>query len=180
MHNPSYLKECIKYNPKSGKMTWLDRPAHHFKSGQKSADHQASIWNAKFAGCPAFAHVGNHGYKTSSLGGKRMLAHRVAWAVYYGEWPEGEIDHINGDPTDNRIANLRCVTRQQNAKNRSVKSGGSRGVYWYAPTSRWAVKIHSGGKMHHVGYFLDRSDAIKARRDAEKAHGFHENHGRAY
>lgn len=180
MHKPSYLRECLSYDAESGNMTWRERPANHFKAGQKTPEHQAAIWNAKYCGKPAFVSVGSHGYATSSLSGKRMSGHRVAWALHYGEWPKGEIDHINGDPLDNRIDNLRCVSRQQNAKNLSVKSGADRGVYWYAPTSRWAVKIHSGGKMYHVGYFLDRSDAIRARREAERAHGFHENHGRAF
>ena len=180
MHSPSYLRECLSFDPGSGELTWVERPASHFVAGKKTPEHQAAIWNAKFSGRPAFKGVGNNGYATSTLSGKRMTAHRVAWAVHYGEWPDGEIDHINGNPLDNRIMNLRCVSRQQNSRNLSVKSGESRGVYWYAPTSRWVAKIHSGGKMRHIGYFKIREDAIAARRAEEKRLGFHENHGRAY
>lgn len=180
MHDANYLRECMSYCPATGQMTWKVRPDCHFVSGQKTAAHQASIWNAKYAGKPAFTSVGSHGYATSILSGKRLSAHRVAWTIHYGHPPRGEIDHINGDKLDNRIVNLRDVSRAENSKNLFVKSGDSRGVYWYSPASRWVAKIHSEGRMHHLGYFLDRSEAVAARRAAEVHFGFHENHGRAY
>jgi hypothetical protein len=178
--NPEYLRDCLSYNPENGALTWKERPARHFTNGPKDASHMAAIWNAKHAGKPAFSGVGNHGYRTSCLGGVRMSAHRVAWVLHYGEWPKGEIDHVNGDRTDNRITNLRDVSRSENARNLSVKSGKMRGVYWYSPTSRWVAKLHHKGRMLHLGYFKDKSEAIAARRAAEREHGFHENHGRAF
>lgn len=176
---PSYLTECIEYNSDTGSLTWRERPSSHFSDGSKSAQHLASIWNAKFKMKPAFTTIGNHGYYTSSISGKRLSAHRVCWAIYHGEWPKGEIDHINGDKLDNSIANLRDVTRSQNARNLSVKSGRRRGVYWYAPTSRWVAKITVNRKMYHLGYFKVEADAVSARRLAEEINGFHKNHGRA-
>lgn len=180
MLEPSYLRECLHYDPETGALTWLSRPEAHFQSGTKGAAHLAKIWNAKYAGKTAFSQVGSHGYRTSALRGRRMLAHRVAWAIYFGAWPQGEIDHINGDRTDNRLANLRVVCRSQNAKNLSVKSGEMRGIYWYAPTKRWVAKINHQRRMLHLGYFKDKNAAIAARREAERKLGFHENHGRAF
>ncbi len=175
-----FLRECLDYKPDSGALIWRRRPEKHFCCGSKSAAHLAAIWNAKFSGKPAFASVGDHGYYTSAIGGRRMSAHRIVWAIYYGESPSFEIDHINGVRTDNRIENLRQVTRSENSKNLRVRSGEARGVYWYTPTSRWVAKIQYRGRMRHLGYFKDRDDAISARRAAEAKYGFHPNHGRAF
>lgn len=177
---PDYLRECLSYSPCDGSLTWLKRPPEHFLYGSKSPEHQAAIWNAKYSGKAAFTSLGNHGYHTSTVSGIRLLAHRVSWAIFHGEWPDGEIDHINGIRTDNRMKNLRDISRSENSKNLSVRSGAARGVYWYQPTSRWSVKIQHEGKMRHVGYFKDRDEAIEARRAAERQYGFHENHGRAF
>lgn len=180
MISAKYLQECLIFDACNGAFTWRQRPVAHFKDGAKSAKHQAAIWNARFAGAPAFATPGNHGYLTSTLSGKRLLAHRVAWAIYYGNWPIGEIDHVNGIKTDNRIDNLRDVPRAINAKNLSVRSGASRGVYWYDRTARWVAKIQHKGRQRHLGYYANKEDALRARAAAEIAHGFHTNHGRAF
>jgi hypothetical protein len=72
------------------------------------------------------------GYWKVAVDGRWMMAHRLAWALMNGDrWPDGEIDHINGVPSDNRIANLRVATRAQqlaNAKFNSANTTGFRGV----------------------------------------------------
>ena len=176
--SPEYLAETLNYDPLTGLLTWKERPASHFKSGKKSAEHQAAIWNAKFQGKTAFLQVGNHGYNTSTLSGKRLSAHRVSWAIYHGAWPDAEIDHINGIKTDNRIENLRSVTRSENMRNISVKSGSMRGIIYYKPTKKWCARIHVNGKSVHLGYHSSLKCAIEARRAAEIKYGFHINHGR--
>lgn len=180
MITPEYLRECLSYEAEAGQLTWLRRPEAHFHAGNKSPQHQAAIWNAKFSGKRAFCNLGSHGYLTGALSGKRMTAHRVAWAISHGAWPDGEIDHLNGDRTDNRLTNMRVVSRAENARNLKVSSGEMRGVYWYGPTARWVAKIHHKGRMLHLGYFADRADAISARRHSERELGFHPNHGRAF
>lgn len=180
MITPQYLRECLSYNRETGELTWRERPSSHFQDGAKTAKHEAAIWNAKYAEKPAFAGVGNTGYHVGGLSGKKMTAHRVIWSMVHGSFPAGEIDHINGVRTDNRIVNLRDVTRRENAKNISVMSGCDRGVYWYPPTSRWVVKISSEGRSRHVGYYKDKVEAVAARLGAEKELGFHDNHGRSY
>ena len=151
-----------------------------FKAGRKSAEHQCAIWNAQHAGKDAFTSIGNHGYLTSSIRGKRYTAHRVAWAIFRGEWPEGEIDHVNHNRTDNRMHNLRHVSRSENARNLSRATNnpsGVTGVYWYEPTRRWVAKIHENGRMRHLGYFTDKDAAVSARIEAQSRLGFHKNHG---
>lgn len=60
------------------------------------------------------------GYWTIGIDGRYYKAHRLAWLFVNGEWPDGEIDHINGNKTDNRIANLRIASRSQNMVNRDA------------------------------------------------------------
>lgn len=120
------------------------------------------------------------GYLTISYKGKGYLAHRLAWLLYYGEWPEKQIDHINHDKKDNRIKNLRCVSNFDNHRNmprqKNNKSGVT-GVFWYERYMKWTAYIKVSGHRKHLGYFELFDDAVKARKDAEKYYGFHKNHG---
>lgn len=102
------------------------------------------------------------GYIKLSFDGKWVQAHRLAWRIIHGEWPNGEIDHINGDPSDNRIANLRVATRSQNVMN--TRRGN--GVCWHKRNKKWQVLIKASGKSHYIGLFADRVEADTA---AEKA-----------
>ncbi len=174
----NYLHEMMRYDPETGLFAWIERPVHHFKDCSKSAQHLQAIWNAQYAGKEAFKSANLDGYKASTISGARLTGHRTAWAMHHGEWPNGEIDHINGNRSDNRICNLRCVTRRQNAKNLSVKSGSERGVYWYAQTNRWVAKAYDKGRAVHLGYFANKADAQAARQKAEVELGYHANHGR--
>jgi hypothetical protein len=99
------------------------------------------------------------------------LAHRLAWFHVTGHWPIGEIDHINGDPLDNRYCNLRIATRSQNnmnSKGKPSKKGMPRGVRWHAQTSKWNARICCNKKVLSLGYFTAIEDAVNARRKAEE------------
>ena len=94
-----------------------------------------------------------------------------------GAQPKGEIDHINGQRADNRAANLRDVDKAENQKNaarRSDNTSGVTGVYWDKTSKRWRATLRSTT----VGGFERKEDAVAARLAAQRAHGFHENHGR--
>lgn len=110
--SPEVLRQLLRYEPDTGKLFWLHRAADLFPS--KSA---AKSWNARFAGAEALATDNGQGYLAGRINGRPLKAHRVVWAISYGEWPIGEIDHINGNPGDNRIANLRAVGRTENTRN---------------------------------------------------------------
>lgn len=164
---PSDLQALVDYNPETGLLTWKARPDN-------------LRFNSKLSGRPAFAQMAK-GYFTGRLGGKNYKAHRVAWAVHFGEWPAGQIDHINGVRTDNRLLNLRVVTNAENSKNqkrRSTNTSGEACVTWFARDRKWWVKINVDGWPKHVGFFDAFDDAVAARNIAWKEHGYHENHGR--
>lgn len=114
--------------------------------------------------------------------GKCYLAHRIIWEMHNGKIPEGiEIDHINHIRNDNRIENLRIVSRVENCRNMSkskVNSSGVTGVCWSAKENKWHASIYNKGKNIHLGYFLNMDDTVRVREQAEVKLGYHENHGK--
>lgn len=166
--SPDLLRTLINYDSVTGMMTWLPR-------GQVSFD-------AKLAGKPAFAQRSGN-YLIGRLGGVNLKAHRVAWALHYGEWPHGLIDHVDGNPMNNAISNLRCVSGLENAQNQGIKRTNSSGemcISWFKRYAKWQVKITVNHKQKHIGFFAEMDEAIVARDKAWAEHGFHENHGRRH
>lgn len=113
------------------------------------------------------------GYLQIALDGKRYLCHRLAWLYVRGDWPLQMIDHINGCRSDNRIANLRDVSRSVNMQNQKrapsgKKSNAPLGVFWNPRARRWRSKIVVAGVRMDLGYFADQRAAhsayIKAKR----------------
>lgn len=169
------LRNLLEYDPDTGKLTWRARPVEAFRNHDK---RNCKIWNARYAGKEAFTYLTVDGYKKGKVNGTNTTAHRVSWAIHYGEWPKSQIDHINGDRSDNRISNLRDVTASVNARNRALYSSnksGYPGVHFC--NGKWISRIY-GKNDKHLGTFSCFGLAIKARLDAERELGFHENHGR--
>ena len=111
----------------------------------------------------------------------KYLAHRVAWFLYYGCEPIGQIDHINQNKTDNRIVNLRCVSNRENHRNMPIQKNnksGLMGVHFSRLKSKWVSYIKVDGKRIHIGSFSGFFDACCARKSAESKLGFHLNHGK--
>lgn len=102
--------------------------------------------------------LNRHGYVTVRIGPKRVSAHRLAWMLHYGCWPAGQVDHINGVRTDNRIANLRIVDAVTNAENRKRANSNSKsgylGVSWSAQSRKWIAQINSKGRRVYLGSFV--------------------------
>lgn len=135
----------------------------------------------KGRGKPPLSTRHTEGYLEGQVKGETLLAHRVAWVMTYGYWPD-QIDHINGEKTDNRIANLRSVTKAINGRNakRSVRNtSGVTGVYFSVSAKKWAAQIKVDRKQFFLGFYETVELAAKVRRDAEQRYGFHQNHGRA-
>lgn len=180
---PTQLRELMKYDPETGLLTWRERAEHWFPVGAYGRQHSANIFNKLFAGKPALNSVSTStGYRRGNLFKKTTPAHRVAFAIHYGKWPEGHIDHINGDRTDNRIKNLRDVTRAENQKNQKLRSdnaSGTPGVGYCKANKGWRARINVNKKSITLGYFKTKAAAVSARKDAERLHGYHANHGRA-
>jgi hypothetical protein len=170
------LDELLICRPEEGELVWRVRTFAHF-----SEVHVWKTWNIRYAGTLALNAIDGLGYKSGTIKGVRLKAHRVLWAMTHKGWPEGDIDHINGLRTDNRIANLRCVTRQENTKNRAIQSNSTSlvpGVTWLERNKKWRVRISVAGKRIDLGLYETFEGAVAARKEAERLHGFHINHGR--
>ena len=98
------------------------------------------------------------GYTTISVCGKRHRAARLAWLLMTGEWPVGDVDHINRTRSDDRWSNLRVANRSQNSANSGARSG-KKGACWVDAKKKWKAQIRIGGKSKHIGYFETEADA---------------------
>lgn len=180
---PEVLRQLLRYEPKTGKLYWRERGPEWFEDGYRTAQGRANNWNTKWAGKQAFTAQIYGTYHIGAVLEVKVSAHRVAWSIYHGVHIQDirDIDHINGDKSDNRIANLREVPRIENARNVSLyksNKSGVPGVMWEASHQAWAVKINYDGRQRRVGRFKLFDDAVAARKAAEIKHGYHENHGR--
>ena len=159
------VKRRLRYEPQTGLIFWRD--------GNLRAGKQAFTYKNKRG---YFSSTFRHSSGTTSLS-----AHRVAWALHFSQWPTGQIDHINGDRSDNRIENLRDVINAENAKNMSLSksnSSGVCGVYRHSQTKKWTAQINVNGRAIGLGCFDLFSEAVIARKAAERVLGYHENHGK--
>jgi hypothetical protein len=150
------LRRLFRYDALTGDLYWRERPK------QSRANITRPING-----------MDRRGYPKAKVNGRCITVHRIVWCMVHGDWPEGEIDHINGNRADNRIENLRLVTRRQNALNiglNAQNTSGYKGVHWCpSPKGRhWRAMIRSGGKRHHLGHFATAEEAYAAYCDAAK------------
>jgi hypothetical protein len=165
------LKELLDYDPLTGVFTWKPRPGAR-KSLNTRLDRRVA----------GYVSVRKDGYIRSMIcvDRGRYFAARLAWLYMTGAFPEGHIDHINHDSTDNRWANLREVSSVENSRNmsrsRSNKSGVT-GVSWDKGTGKWFVCIMVDGKTRYGGIFTSIEEAAAKRKELEQKYNFHPNHG---
>lgn len=155
---PTLLRQMLRHE--DGCLYWRARPSWLF-----AVPARAASWNQRYAGHPVRFHVNPDGYCKMKMFGctARIYVHRVVFALHYGRWPQGMIDHANGNRTDNRIENLREATMRQNARNTRSYGKGSqfRGVS--VDGLRWYVKCTDDkGKNRYVGKFDDEVEAARA------------------
>jgi hypothetical protein len=158
------LKEILMYDKKSGIFVWVKVS----KSKNYLLGKEAGI-------------VEKDGYVRISINKKRYPAHRLAWLYENGKMPRKDIDHINHNRADNRIKNLRLVTKRENAQNASKgtrNKSGVTGVSWSKDSNRWKAQISIDGKSIMLGRYSNFSDAVNARKNAEILYGYHANHGK--
>lgn len=180
-HTDIRLSDLLSYDPESGRLLWLARRPEHFLGvGKITAEHRCAMWNARWAGAPALDCVATDtGYRVGSLLGKRAYAHRIAYMLMKGRMPPGQIDHVNGDRADNRWSNLRLVRPAEQQKNMKLRSDNSSGHHGVCKGRKgWRARVHVNGRDRHLGEFASKEEAVAARRAAERALGFHPNHGR--
>lgn len=175
MLTPEELHELLECSPATGELRWRARPMSLFASRRSCA-----TWNARYAGQVAMTAKNAHGYACGPILGKTYLAHRVVWAMANGVWPGEQIDHLNGDRTDNRLVNLREVSHRENSINACQSrnnTSGATGVYWRHDIAKWTSKIGIQGKVVHLGIFDSFDEAVAARASAQREHGFSDRHG---
>jgi len=117
------------------------------------------------------------GYRQIKIDGFNFKAHRLVFCYHYGFMPENMIDHIDRDPGNNHIENLREVSRSCNmfnTKDFCNNRSGVRGVFWKVRDNRWIAVIGNNGKRLHLGSFSNFEDAVIARADAENLSGVYE------
>jgi hypothetical protein len=136
--NQDELKTLLSYNSDTGVFTWNKRG-----SGVKK-DGSAGWKDTK-------------GYVKIEIGGKAYAAHRLAWLMVYGVEPSNQIDHIDGNKSNNAISNLREATNAQNKQNirkaRADNKCGLLGAYWYKAGRTWRSEIGHNGKSYFLGNF---------------------------
>jgi len=107
----------------------------------------------------------SNGYIKISINNTNFYAHRIIWTWHFGEIPQGlQIDHINGNRSDNRIKNLRLVTHQENQFNQL----GANGFHWNKSSKKYQAEIVVNGNKKYLGVFNNKSNAKKAYLDAKK------------
>lgn len=151
---------------KDGVLVWRVKPEGHFKD---PAYQRA--WNTKFAGKPAGTTRAD-GYVVTTVSGRPKLVHRIAFYLAHGFCP-AKIDHIDGDPSNNRIENLREANDSQNCWNMALgtkNTSGVKGVTWHIRDKRWQAQVKVNDKMTHLGQFRELEDAKAAVINYRKIH----------
>ena len=139
------VRALLHYDPETGVFTRKVRTSNRINIGDVAGGKDAK------------------GYICIRVDGKTYKAHRLAWLYMHGAWPTGEIDHINGVRDDNRITNLRNVTKSQNQQNQRSVRGYSR------DGKRWKSQIRVGGEFFHLGCFATQKEAHAAYLKAKQA-----------
>lgn len=173
------LKKLVEYRP-DGRLFWLEAPKDAFPTEEKfSQFYLHKKWNTQNAGKEAITFTDRHGYRQGVVFGAKVKAHQVVWALHNGRWPERMIDHIDGNPSNNQIDNLREVSDMENCRNMKLRKDnktGFVGVY-NTYTGRFTAQITEKGKTRHIGTF-DTFEEAKAARIAEQEKlGFSPRHG---
>ena len=164
MITQEYLKSVIDYNLFTGELTLK------IDSGKKKSGMRAE-------------HKDAYGYMITTLPGKRgrfgggqYRSHRIAYLYVLGCWPDEEVDHINGNRSDNSWINLRPVTSKQNSRNSSLtklNTSGFAGVGYHKKRKQWRARIAS----RHLGWFKTKEEAISARMADPEFKTFTKRHG---
>ena len=143
------LEEVLRYEPEAGKLFWLDHRGTRRSPGDKAGGLDRTT-----------------GYIIVKYKGKGYRAHRLAWYLHTGEDPATMwIDHINGNPVDNRILNLRKCLQSQNRCNSRAKANstsGYKGVYWCKRNKKYRAQITKNKKVYKLGNYDNPQEAHMA------------------
>lgn len=148
------VRRLLRYEPDTGIFFWRTA-ARNIKAGD-------------IAGCQQ-----SRGYWHVRINRRLYVAHRLAWLYATGEWPAGNVDHINGQRSDNRLANLRIATNSENAWNSRIRRNnacGYKGVHYKKTIRKFVAQINAGGRVRHLGVFMTADEAHAAYVRAAREH----------
>lgn len=160
----AYADECFDYDPDTGCLRWRVRPEHHFGTSRAR-----NTWNTRYAGAEAGS--ANAQRVSVKIAGRQYKLHRIAWLLAYGGWPDGQLDHVDGNPLNNALTNLRLATNQQNQFNRGLSranTSGFKGVCWDKPRGRWRAQLCREGRSVFFGHYSTPEEAAAAYADGAK------------
>lgn len=138
------LRALLRLNPETGTLYWRERGVEWFRDGKQTATHASRRWNSRNSGREVPASPAN-GYLRVCVLKTLMRYHRVVFAMHHGRWPAAHVDHKDGNSLNNRPANLREATNQENSRNSRPRRGTSpfKGVSWSTSRERWVAHCRS-------------------------------------
>jgi hypothetical protein len=150
----TFLNDCLQYEESTGNLIWKKSISSRYKIGSIAGFKKKD------------------GYIRIRLLGKSYLAHRIIWFYVYKQWPNGVIDHINRNKSDNRLINLRVVNIQQNTHNQRNPQKGNKsgylGVSWNKTDCAWRANIAIKGRQILIGKYKTAEEASQAYFEAKK------------
>lgn len=155
---PSFaeVSAVLSYDPKTGALRWLTPSNRDRNRAGKIAGREKPDKGGK--------------YVVVSLGRRSIGAHRIAWLLMTGAWPDREVDHRNRQKHDNRWSNLRAASRAENNANIPGRgASGRKGVRWHKKTQKWNANITVSGRTRSLGYFDSLDAAASAYETAAKS-----------
>lgn len=163
------LRALLAYDPATGALAWRPRYRETLATHGLSVAADLDRWNARYAGTDAAHTDDGQGYRTVSIASRSYKAQRIAWAIYHGAWPAGQVRFVGPDRGDLRISNLRVPAPPRSRGGMRVDNrSGKTGVHWRRAKGCWRARITVDGEHMELGEFTRFIDAVRARREAEK------------
>lgn len=157
------IKSTLSYDPETGVFI-REASVFHSKKGSVAGSSDS------------------YGYRCIKIGSRKFKAHILAFVFMTGSRPPEFVDHINGDPADNRWVNLRACSQSENLRNTALRSDnktGLHGVHWDISMNRWVATIRESEGRKKRKNFTSFLDAVAWRKSQELLHGYSVGHGRA-
>jgi hypothetical protein len=149
--SPEHLARIVRYD------------GEHFYWRRRTDIANSAAWNKRYAGKRLYYYTASKGYRSVRIQRRNIYAHRLAWVLTHGKWPDDQIDHINRVRHDNRISNLRDVTQRENNLNKlaGLRARDVPGTV-FLDRSSWRAQLRIGAGRVSLGSFATKAEAEAA------------------